>query len=300
MDGRTGTNNNFDFSKIFPTCFYEYYIQTRIPRGDDKAIKNKCQHFRSNVGVSENKQNFLSYCKDLFNYIDYVIKKSFIMDIKSNCIYLNFELNYAQKYYGFSKKNTKDNFESMINVKENTIYKSMYDTCAVHINDLDDDTFSKIDKLSELNKIFYSNNFTCLRSSDCYKKYKELVQMSENYNNTSFHKLLKRFKEENMEYLIDLFPISQICEITPCSSRTSSGIIIITLLIVSFTTLIITCFLHKYTIYRTFLQPMISKLRRKFNKNNKDYISLIDTYETEFDRLSENKHQVSYTYSESY
>ncbi|GAW84512.1 variable surface protein [Plasmodium gonderi] len=64
---------------------------------------------------------------------------------------------------------------------------------------------------------------------------------------------------------------------------------------IGFSILIITFILYKYSTYFSFLKPSVRKLRRKFNKNNKNNLDFLNSFDVEYKNINDNIYKISYS-----
>ncbi|GAW84554.1 variable surface protein [Plasmodium gonderi] len=290
---------------IFPTFLYIYdFITRNVSNNVDHKLGNTCNIIASNLQINGYyKGMFISNCKELISYLEYINGQKEFIDIKPSCNYFNFKLKAALEYYDCSVKSTKDAYEKMISAGEIKQNKSVSNICVNYVKDLDDITVSILEKLNKLYISFIKNKNICSPHSNCYDIYMELSENYKNWNNISFHELLYRFKEENMKYIITVNPLPKKSEIIDCSSSKKTRIIILASYIVPISILTIIFFLHKvrnkfnlfiYKIYCSFLQPLARMLSNIMNKKNCHKLNLRDSFTTTHNNLIDDKFRMSY------
>ncbi|GAW84119.1 variable surface protein [Plasmodium gonderi] len=148
----------------------------------------------------------------------------------------NFQLKDSQ----CSNVNTNVTYTKNINY---TIEGGTYqipNVCIKNFEDIRENINITLDKLKKLYDDFLGSANICPNGSDCFIAYLELTKICKRSNNDNFQKLLRNFEYEYVTY----FPgVHERME---------------------------------YTSYCYFLQMIIRKLRRTWNKNNNDRLNMKD------------------------
>ncbi|GAW84399.1 variable surface protein [Plasmodium gonderi] len=87
--------------------------------------------------------------------------------------------------------------------------------------------------------------------------------------------------------------ISQALISTAVNGETDTGISV-GMIFISFSILIIMFILYKYTPYFSFLKPEVRNLRRKLNKNNKNNLDFVYSFDVEYKCLTDNRYKIAY------
>ncbi|GAW84271.1 variable surface protein [Plasmodium gonderi] len=300
MSPKLSGKEYFDFKNIFPACYDDFNANIINDSSfDNHTIKNTCNGITNHLKINQNTRSiFKSDCRYLILYLDYIEKNEFTVDIKAYCKYFNYKLKEILELYKCSFKDTKNVYEKMISIGNNSQHKKVANICITDFEDLDEGNFNVLHKLNELYYTFRSKSNTCISNSDCFKSYIQLSDICDQGKNKSLCELLNKFKKENMKYMKNAESKEESPTVSYHSYVISARTIILTLFIISFTILMIIFFLYKvkyninYTSYRSFLQQILWMFRRTLNKKNKDNLKIMHSFELTYNNLIDNNYQI--------
>ncbi|GAW84432.1 variable surface protein [Plasmodium gonderi] len=302
----------FNFKNIFPTCLDDYNNNiSNSSREINSKRENECITITNILGFHNSKDTFMPNCKDIIIYLDYIDNNSSSFDINPSCKYFNYKLKKLLSSHKSNIQSTKVFYNNMINITNSRIYKNVPGICMNYFDELDDSTFTILDKLNNLYSILKRNGNECPTESECYEKFMELSNIYGRVNNESLREILSNFRKENIKIIENIENVVQVNskkEVHAVSHHTS-GINARTIIL--FTIHVITEKLYKisntpiniyikiflnyqYTSYVSFLHPISSIIRIMWNRKNKTDIKLFDSFENNYEELIDKRSQISY------
>ncbi|GAW84452.1 variable surface protein [Plasmodium gonderi] len=292
---------HFNFMNIFPTCLDQYNNHTKnLPGEDNLKLQQPCMTITNIFNFLQSKESFMPKCEELIIYLDYINSISTTSDIEPCCKYFNYKLKQILNFQKNYTEGTKVAYRRMTTITNSITYKNFPDICKNHVDDIDEKTFKILETLDNLYSILKRDGNKCPSETECYEKFMELSKICDTLNNDSLHDLLSNFKKENIKIIEDTKNMVQVNskqEVHAVSHHTS-GInprtIILVLFTISFTTLMITFFLYKYTPSVSFLHSIACIIRRMCKRKDKQNIKLLISFENDNEELVNESSQISY------
>ncbi|GAW84208.1 variable surface protein [Plasmodium gonderi] len=280
-------SKDFKFDVIFPNCMTDYEkYKLKFDERYRSIPEVLCNNIKADLGQCTNTSNFMTDCKTLIFYLDYVHNISSSSNIGPCCNYFNYILKQSLKELNCTEQSSRFAYEKINNRIIGSSFNHAHNICMTNFESLHDNLYSLLDELNELYRSFLTKSEGCANHSECYKKYMKLLLEYGNIENHSFHELLDKFKYENMQYMSDIQERLKLHE-----SLKNARIIILTLIIIPFTLSMITFFLYKFTPYGLILQSSIWKIWRVWNRKNKDHLNIMDSSELIYNIFRDNKYK---------
>ncbi|KNA00914.1 hypothetical protein PVNG_05344 [Plasmodium vivax North Korean] len=191
------------FDGIFPTCKHDFDRETKNLNGE--YMDNCISISRQLHNDGENK--FIKPCQKLIHYLKYIKKNLAIVDKKKNCNYFNYKL--------------MDELKKILNISEGTVgcYNTMIsayskdsdgiDVCKENIEEINEKTLEKFQKIDSLYDIFYKFTSTqeegdsekCDLGKKCSEQYYTLINICDQNSNIGFCMALDKFKDGYNAYM---------------------------------------------------------------------------------------------------
>ncbi|GAW84384.1 variable surface protein [Plasmodium gonderi] len=288
---------NYDFKDIFPTCVNDFHTHTTNSTTNvESKIGNTCSVNVKSLNFDEYyRYFFVSNCKQLLLYLNYIKNKNSTTEISRGCKYFNYRLKYLLNIYNCPEKSTVKAYNKMI-IKENeNIYYNISNICELYIKDISDDIFQNFEKLNDLYNAFILQSEKCPKNSTCFTKYTNYSKNCENLNNNSYCQVLNSFKLLYIQDTVNEHIHKEASEFTESSSLIHIRAAFLTITFTIFALSLIIFIFHKNTSYRSYLQKLLVKIRRFINKKDEEYLIFLDSLESPYKPSIDKDYTIEYS-----
>ncbi|GAW83909.1 variable surface protein [Plasmodium gonderi] len=311
----------FDFNGVFPECTdgFDWDTGAFRGRGDANKFTTLCSGLNLKLTTENRSTEFSQLCRVLGLYLKHIeTNKNEHAQRCCKLFYYKLKKDIMDKF-NLKCNDAKSCYLEMANHKANGLDTQISDICLKHLIHIDGDTFKIMEYLFEIyNKVnlFNTNN---QRTTSNMHKFKEYIEKLEIY----FYKYRSEIKEE-------LGKIIKICEgyiseweADKRLAKHASDLLKYDNWIntrkrkleeeeeentrsdwrptetleskVLYAKAIMIPRTDDYTHYFSFLKPSVRKLRSMFNKNNKNNMDLMYSFDVEYKNSIDDRYKIAYS-----
>ncbi|GAW84436.1 variable surface protein [Plasmodium gonderi] len=297
MTTQPAVAENYDFKDIFPTCLNDFHTHTTNSKTNvESQIGNTCSVTANSLNFHQHyRYFFVSKCKELLLYLNYIKNKNSTTEIAPGCKYFNYKLKYLLNIYKCPEQSTEKAYKKMIIEQNEETYFNVSNICETYIKDLSDDTFQKFEKLNDLYNAFILQRRNCPKNSTCFKKYTDYSETCENLNKNSYCHVLNSFKLLYIQDSVNEYIHKEAYEHSQSSLFIHIRAAFLTIIFSIFTITLIIFIFYKNTSYRSYLEQLLVKIRRFFNKKDEEYLIYFDSLESPYKPSIDKDYSIEYS-----